>query len=177
MSYLLRSTSLLIITLFVAHIHAAILFEYNSTSTNLNASFNVAAHPNCYGTEHTEYHPDTLDCLQAQNLLPSGETPGLFHRGEPIDIFRLPGLASYRTCTIVVQLEGNIPAVCAWSTISRAARTMIRTCSGGSAPEAKTGGYTHVGNGRRIRISLLKIPPIDPGLDNIINITASTSTA
>ena len=177
MSYILRSPFLLIVTLFVAHIHAAILFEYNSTSTNLNVSSNVAARPICYDTEKTALHPFTLDCLQAQDSVPSEAMIGLFHRQGDADTFQLPVLASYGTCTIVIRLENTIPDISSWATISQAARTLILTCSIGRPPQAKTGGYTHVGMKQQIRISLLKIPPGDPGLDNITNITASASTS
>lgn len=177
MSYILRSPFLLIVTLFVAHMHAIILFEYNSTSTNLSASSSVATRPTCYDSELARFRPVTLDCLQAQSVISTDGMMALFHRQGRADGFLLPLLVSSGTCTIVIGLENNTPEFSSWNTISRAARTLIYTCSIGRAPEAKTGGYTLVGTGQQIKISLLHLPLGDPGLSNIINITASASTS
>ena len=177
MSYILRSPSLLIVTLFVSHINAAVLFKYDSTSTNLNVSSNVATRPTCYESELSRFHPATMDCLQAQNVIPKDEMMGFFHRQGRADGFLLPVFVTYGTCTIVIGLENNVAEFSSWNTISQAARTLIYTCSKGRASEAKTGGHTNLGIGQQIRISLLNLPIGDPGLSNITNITASASTS
>ena len=177
MSYILRSPFLLIVTLFVAHTHAMILFEYNSTSTNLNASSNIATRPTCYDSDLARFRPVTMDCLQAQSVISTDGMIALFHRHGRADGFLLPILATSGTCTIVVGLESNRADFSSWNTISQAARTLIYTCSRGRASEAKTGGYTLVGIGQQIRISLLRLPLGNPGVSNIINITASASTS
>ena len=177
MSYIPRSPVLLIVTLFVAHINAAILFEYNSTSTNLDVSSNVATRPTCYDGDVINFHPFTLDCLQAQSVISKDGMMGLFHRQGRADGFLLPILISYGTCTIVIGLENNVADFSSWSTISQAARTMILTCSKGRPPGGKTGGYILVGIGQQIRISLLRLRLGDPGLSSITNITASDSTS
>ena len=147
---------MLIITLFVAYIHTATLFEYKSTTTNVNASSSVAADPVCYSQEHIALHPTTQDCLRAQEGLPSGTRNSVFHRGGPADGFRLPYFHSFDTCTIVVDFERDMPDVCSWNIISLSTRTTVYSCSVGRLSEAKTGGYTHVGLVRRIRIRLLR---------------------
>ena len=167
MSHSSRSTFLLITTLFVADIFAATPSEHNNTIAN----FNVSKNPHCYDDEHDKYHPTTIDCLHARRGIPIGWVTGMFHRDGPDDKFQLPIITSDRTCTIVIDLEGNLPESTTWSRINLATRTLIRTCSKITDTEAKTGGITHVG---QIRISLLKIPPGDPGFDNI---TESVSTS
>lgn len=170
MSCSLRSTFLLMVTLFAAHNYAAILPEYNNTMT----SFNLSKNAHCYDDDHTRYHPITMDCLQAQQLIPTGGDLGMFHRAGPDDEFRLPVIVSTRTCTIVIDLKTNLPQLATWRAVSFATRALIQICSKGSAPGAKTGGVGHVGQSHRIRISLLKIPPGGPGFDNITE-SASTS--
>ncbi len=175
MSHLSRSAFLLIVTLFVVHIQTAILFEYNSTTTNVNVSSSGAANPICYDDTHITLHPNTQDCLRAHGILPGGEGSGMFHREGPDDGFRVPVFASSGTCTIVVNLESFTRAdISSWNIISLRTRSLIEICSVGRSSEAKTGGYTHVGLGRRIRISLLRIGSADLGLDNT---TASASTS
>ena len=170
MSYSLRALLLLMITLFVAHIHAATLLEYNKTITDPNVSSN----PHCYGDEHSVYHPGTLDCLQARDYVPKGTILGVFHKNGAADGFKLPLSFSTRTCTIIIDLESNIPEFSTWKTVTLATTTLIHSCSQGWGPDAKTGGYSHVGQGEQIRISLLKIRSDDPIFDNI---TASAATS
>ena len=177
MSYLLRSTLLLVGTLLVAHIHAAILLEYNSTSTNLNVSSNVAASPTCYTPDDVGPHPLTMDCLRVQEMLPRDTTISFFHPEGIDDMYKLPITASFRTCEVVIRLENRIPEFSSWSTITQATRTLIHTCSRGTSTQAKTGGLTHVGVGSKIRI-VVRTPPLgDAGLNDITNITASASTS
>ena len=177
MSYVLRSILLLIVTLFVAYSHAAILLEYNSTSTNLNVSSNVVANPTCYTPDYIPFHPLTMDCLRVQDMLPRDTILGFFHPDGIDDLYRLPILASFRTCSVVIRLENKIPEFSSWNTIFQATRTLIHTCSIGTSTQAKTGGYTHVGVGSQIRI-VVRTPPLDnAGLNDITNITASASTS
>lgn len=177
MSNLLRSTSLLVVTLLVAHIHGAMLLEYNSASTNLNVSSDLAANPICYTPDYINFHPSTMDCLRVQDMLPRDTTLGFFHPSGIDDMYRLPISASFRTCTVVIRLENKIPEFSSWSTITQATRTLIHTCSIGTSTQAKTGGFTHVGVGSQIRI-VVRTPPLgDAGFNDMTNITASASTS
>ena len=177
MSYLLRSTLLLVVTLLVAHIHAAILLEYNSTSTNFNVSSNVAASPTCYTPDYDQFNPLTMDCLRVQAMLPRDTQIGFFHPHGIDDMYKLPISASFRTCAVVIRLENSIPEFSSWSTIAQATTTLIHTCSIGTSAQAKTGGFTHVGVGSHIRI-VVRTPPLDDaGLNDNTNITASASTS
>ena len=177
MSYLLRSTLLLVVTLLVAHIHAAMLLEYSSRSTNLNGSSNVAASPTCYTPDYINLQPLTMDCLRVQDMLPRDTAMGFFHPHGVDDMYKLPISASFRTCSVVIRLENKTPEFSTWSTINQATRTLIHTCSVGTSTQAKTGGYTHVGVASQIRI-VVRTPPLDDaGLNDITNITASASTS
>ena len=169
MSCSFRSTFPLIVTLFVAHIHTAILLEYNNTLSDSH----VSVTPQCYDDEHARYHPITIDCIEARQQIPLGVHLGLFHQNGPADEFRLPVIASARTCTIVIKLEDMNTDLSSWNAISFSTTTLIHTCSKGIEPEATTGGIMVVGRGKQIKIVLLKIPPVPPGLDNI---TESAST-
>ena len=170
MSYALRSTLLLIVTLFVTHIHAATLLEYNDTLTNSN----VSEISRCYDDEHSRYHPTTMDCLHARSHIPRGGDLGLYHRNGPPDEYRLPHIVTTRTCTIIIDLEDNRPDFASWNSVSLSARALILACSKGRYAEATTGGTAFIGQTGLIKISLLKIPPRPPGLDNITE-SASTS--
>ena len=170
MSYSLRSTLLLIVTLVVTHIHAATLLEYNDTLTNPN----VSEISRCYDDEHSRYHPITMDCLQARQNIPRGGDLGLFHRSGPPDRYRLPHIVTTRTCTIIIDLQDDRSDFASWNTISLSARALILTCSKGISAEATTGGTALIGQTGQIKISLIKIPPRPPGLDNITE-SASTS--
>ena len=170
MSYSLRSIFLIIAILFPAHIRAAALFEYNNTI----AKFNAPISPHCYDDDDARHYPVTLDCLQARQRIPVGEIIGMFHRGGPSDGFQLPLIVSARTCTILIGLEDDLPELTTWSAINLATTALILICSKITDREAKTGGFTHVGQGQQIKISLLKLPSGDLGLDDITE-SASTS--
>ena len=165
------------VTLFVAYSHAAILLEHNSTSTNLNVSSIIAASPTCFPPELPHFHPFTIDCLRVQDMLPRDTILGFFHPEGVEDLYRLPILASFRTCTVNISLENKIPEFSSWSTIFQATRTLIHTCSWRTSTQAKTGGFTHVGVGSQIKI-VVRTPPLDDaGLNDITNITAGASTS
>ena len=164
------------VTLFVAYSHAAILLEYNGTSTNLNASSNIAASPTCFPRD-IGFHPLTMDCLRVQNMLPQDTVTGFFHSYGIDDLYRLPIVASFRTCSVVIRLENHIPEFSSWSIIFQATRTLIHTCSTGTSAQAKTGGFTHVGVGSQIKI-VVRTPPLDDaGFNDITNVTARASTS
>ena len=143
MSYSLRALLQLIVTLFVAHIHAAALLEYNSITTNLNVSSN----PHCYGDEHSAWQPVTLDCLEARNYIPKRREVGIFHQNGAADGFQLPLIISTRTCSIIINLESNIPEFSTWRTVSFATTTLIAGegsgCQNGRVFARRTGAADH----------------------------------
>ena len=119
----------------------------------------------------------TRDCLQAALLVPDGADSGVFHQGNPPDIYRLPIAEKYQTCQVIVSMAGTNFDKTSWDHISYSASQMIAICSTGQYPLGQSGGVMYVGSRNLIRISVEKVGVTDLLGDEDTNSTSADLVA
>ncbi len=103
---------------------------------------------------------DTKSCLQAVLRLPDYADPGVFHNGNPSDIYKLPVVKKFGPCIVTVSITGSNRERSSWTQISSAASMDAAICSVGQYPQGTTGGTVYVGSQKRIRITLEHFPQV-----------------
>ena len=84
---------------------------------------------------------------------------GTFHRRDRDDGFRLPVISSYQSCTIIVSLKTTATDNSTWEAIELKIGSIISECSVGEGANARTGGFSYVGDQEQIVLRVVKVTP------------------
>ena len=100
-------------------------------------------------------------CMKASNQLPSTDTSGYFHRGNPLDRFQLPQSGTHGSCTVEISLIGNSGEESSWVAVKDVIVKLLSACLVEGAMYITKPGWTTVGSNDRINISTYRPPMVE----------------
>ncbi len=150
--------SALVLALLYTLIHSLPVLPITNALPNLlitNTTSSNAASFECFSSSWSgSRRADTNDCLKATMALSRNVDRSTFHRGGPVDPFRLPTSQCYGTCCVSIDSDADDEST--WTSISLVATQVTSACSRGYFPIGNTGGYTVDGNFGHIRVTVGK---------------------